>query len=601
MFTQQEIALVRSTVMNLVGCTYADEIQVTEGFGLTVTLEGGKASIAAVDKPALARGYFLLAQALKAGQSALHLHEEKCFESCGPYIDCSRNGVMTAEACKRYIDYTVALGLNLVVLYTEDTYTVPEYPYLGYLRGRYTPEELKEIDDYADALGVELMPNVQTLAHLGQFLQWKPNEYLKDQPTVLMIDEPDSYTFIEAEIRAMRGCLRSKRIHIGMDEAHGVGLGQYYDKHGPSNRFEMLSRHLDKVVAICKKYDFHPIMWSDMFFRLGSKTNEYYDMDADIPQSVIDSLPDVDLCYWDYYHTDAAMYEHMLSQHEKMNANTAFAGGIWTWSGFLPHVNLTRNSMTPALKACAKHKVRTVMATMWGDDGTEIDYFLALSQLPIFSEYCWRGEACSDAIIAEVGEFLTGLPKNAYEAFSLLYPGDADVRTGKGLMYCDLLYPMMERDEKMEDCLPRFEKARQMLAPYQDNTQCIYADQIFAICEEKAKILRDTRAKYLAGDKAYLADLANSRLPALLGMYENMVKLHRAQWEASYKRNGWEVIALRYGAVVGRLKDVQYAIERYVKGELSTLCELDEEPLNCRRKAGMQFYNVFVSPTFSLL
>jgi len=33
-------------------------------------------------------------------------------------------------------------------------------------------EELKEIDDYAASLGVKLVPCIQTLAHLAQFLQW---------------------------------------------------------------------------------------------------------------------------------------------------------------------------------------------------------------------------------------------------------------------------------------------------------------------------------------------------------------------------------------------------------------------------------------------
>ena len=87
----------------------------------------------------------------------------------------------------------------------------------------------------------------------------------------------------------MRTCMKTNRIHIGMDEAHGVGLGQYLFKNGTTDRHALLCRHLEKVVAICEKHGFRPIMWSDMFFRLGSKTNEYYDLEADVPQHVIDS------------------------------------------------------------------------------------------------------------------------------------------------------------------------------------------------------------------------------------------------------------------------------------------------------------------------
>ena len=38
--------------------------------------------------------------------------------------------------------------------------------------------------------------------------------------------------------------LRSKRIHIGMDEAHRLGRGRYRDKHGERNRADILLEHL---------------------------------------------------------------------------------------------------------------------------------------------------------------------------------------------------------------------------------------------------------------------------------------------------------------------------------------------------------------------
>ena len=34
---------------------------------------------------------------------------------------------------------------------------------------------------------------------------------------------------------------------------------------------------------------------------LGSKRNDYYDTEAVVPQRVIDEIPPVALCYWDYY------------------------------------------------------------------------------------------------------------------------------------------------------------------------------------------------------------------------------------------------------------------------------------------------------------
>ena len=56
------------------------------------------------------------------------------------------------------------------------------------------------------------------------------------------------------------------------------------------------------------------------------------------------------------------------------------------------------------------------------------------------------------------------------------------------------------------------------------------------------------------------------------------------------KRNGWEVLALRYGAVIGRLEDAADALIRYADGKLDTLCELDETPLDPSR-GGQTFLN----------
>ena len=600
MFTQQDIQRIQATVFDLVDCPWQGEVTVSCGAGLTVQVEDGRADIQAESLAALARGFFRMAQELDEDKEAFSFHEEKQFDTCGAFLDFSRNGVMTVDACKKYINYLAALGMNLLVVYTEDTFEVPEYRYMGYLRGKLTQAEWREIDDYAALMGIELVPCIQTLGHLGNFLQWPEHAPLKDRPEVLLCDDEKVDAFLEAEIRAMRQSVRGKRLHIGMDEAHGVGLGNYYLRHGAVDRFELLSRHLNKVVALCKKYGFEPMMWSDMFFRLGSRKNEYYDKEADIPQSVIDQLPDVGMVYWDYYHTDESWYEHMISQHEKMSPNTIFAGGVWTWSGFLPQVDYTYATMEPGLKVAADHKVRTVMATMWGDDGQECSHLLALSQLPIFSEFCWRPEQCDRALVKKTGAFLSGLPEEVYQAFSLFYPGPEDKRPGKQMIWCDLLYPLGPQGEALQGVIDRSRKALDILSNYQDDLRCSYAYAIFDLCLRKGLLMQEIRSRYLAGDKAWMRQMAQEDIPALMEAYRFLREEHRAMWEHDYKRNGWEVIALRYGSVIGRLEDVQEAVLRWCEGDLESLCELDEEPLPNDRLWGSAYYHVDVAPVNTL-
>lgn len=588
----------RQRMFALAGCDWAGEVCFKEGEELSLLMDGERLTVEAPDISAAARGLFLAACALRDGRNVPELHQRRHIASCGMMLDMSRGGVMTVEAVKGMIDAHVALGLNLMMLYTEDTYTVPEAPYLGYLRGRYTEKELREMDDYAAESGVELVPCVQTLAHLEQFLQWDVNRDIKDNDCVLMIDEPKTYAWIRAALTALRRCFRTNRIHIGMDEAHGVGLGEYYQKHGAVNRFELLNRHLNRVVDICKELGFKPIMWSDMFYRLGSKNNDYYDTDAVVPESAIAQIPDVALCYWDYYHTDEQFYAGMMEGHRQMGKEVVFAGGIWTWSGILPHVRKTNATMYPALRACLKAGIGTVLATSWGDDGCETDYRLALNQLPIYSEHVWMGEDCTRAAVERMGERLTGLSEACFNAMGAFYADDDDRRPGKGLFYCDPLYPLTEGLWDLTGYREGLEEGVKTLERHLDDSRCEYAWLAMRIALEKLNWVNELRPAYLRGDKAVVLTMANEKLPAMRELYVKMMSVWREQWESGRKRNGWETICARLGAVIARLDDVQRILLRWADGTIERVEELDETPLPASRLCGRQDYHTMSFPQF---
>ena len=582
----------------LAGCDWAGEVCLKDGDELSLSLDDGRLTVEAPDLSAAGRGLFLAACALRDGGDVPKLHQKRHIASCGMMLDMSRGGVMKVEAVKRMIDAHAALGLNMMMLYTEDTYTVPEAPYLGYLRGRYTEKELREMDDYAADSGVELVPCVQTLAHLEQFLQWDVNREIKDNDCVLMIDEPKTYEWIRAALTTLRRCFRTNRIHIGMDEAHGVGLGEYYQKHGAVNRFELLNRHLNRVVDICKELGFKPIMWSDMFYRLGSKINDYYDPEAVVPESAIAEIPDVALCYWDYYHTDEKFYADMLEGHRRMGKEVVFAGGIWTWAGILPHVRKTNATSYPALRACLKAGIGTVLATSWGDDGAETDFRLALNQLPIYSEHVWLGEACTRAEVEEMGERLTGLSKACYNAMGAFYADDEDHRPGKGLFYCDPLYPLTEGMWDLTGYREGLEEGIKTLEPHLDDPRCEYAWLALRIALNKLEWVTALRPAYIRGDKTAVLAMADEKLPTMRGLYMRMTTVWREQWEDGRKRNGWETICARLGAVIARLDDTQRILTRWAEGKIEFIEELDETPLSARRLYGRQDYHAMSFPQF---
>jgi len=124
------------------------------------------------------------------------------------------------------------MGLNLLMLYTEDTYEVPGLPYFGYLRGATAMTSCGSCDDYAHRLGIEMIPCIQALAHIEHYLKWEVARELRDTRDVLPHRQPGDLRVPDRLIAAASRPYRSKRIHLGLDEAHGMGRGVYLDRHG---------------------------------------------------------------------------------------------------------------------------------------------------------------------------------------------------------------------------------------------------------------------------------------------------------------------------------------------------------------------------------
>ena len=242
------------------------------------------------------------------------------------------------------------------------------------MRGRYTQKELSDVVDYCESIGIEVIPCIQTLAHLNQIFRWKKYQKIKDTRDILLVGDEETYELIDRMFSSLRKSFKSKYIHVGMDEAHNLGLGKYLEKNGLRNRFDILSEHLAKVIEIAKKYDFTPIMWSDMFFRLANK-GAYYTLEDTITDEIVSKCPDgIELVLWDYYHNTKNYFDNMIDQHKKFGRDVWFAGGFWSWNGFTPFNEWSIDSMQVAMTACAEKDIENVFFTMWGDDGKECSF-----------------------------------------------------------------------------------------------------------------------------------------------------------------------------------------------------------------------------------
>ena len=203
------------------------------------------------------------------------MEQQMKFRRLGTMVDCSRNSVMRPETVMRWIDLTSDLGYNTVSLYIEDTYEIADNPYFGHLRGRYSFGEMKAIGDYARTKGVEVIPCIQTLAHLNAIFHWPEYRKIQDVEAIMLVGDERVYTLIDRMFDSLKQSLNCTTVNIGMDEAWLLGRGNYLTQNGLVNRFDILLGHLNRVSEIARKYDFHLLMWADMFFRI-INNGDYY-------------------------------------------------------------------------------------------------------------------------------------------------------------------------------------------------------------------------------------------------------------------------------------------------------------------------------------
>jgi hypothetical protein len=517
------------------------------------------------------------------------------YRTLGVMIDMSRNAVMSLDGLKRFLPLLKKMGYNCVMLYTEDTYEVDNEPYFGYMRGRYTKEEMKEIDAFAASLGISVIPCIQTLAHLNAIFRWK--KFPNDCDDILLTDDERTYELIENMLSTLSECFTSRKIHIGMDEANMLGRGRHLDKHGYETVNAIMKRHLERICKIAKKYDYELMVWSDMFFRPWNN-GKYVIPKKEIPKEVIDSLPSsVIPVYWDYYQSKISVYDDMLENHKQLSDKTWFAGGAWSWLGFVPFNQFTLKTMIPALHACKEHQIKDIIFTMWGDDGAECSHFSQLPSLFYLAEYA-RGNTDEASIKAKFKKFCgidfdefmqIDCPNNIIEHHGM------PANPSKYMLYSDCFNDYLDYTvtEGAGEKYKEYAKALHETARKSLKYRYVFdtAAKLCEVLEIKYELGLRTRKAYEAGDKTELKRLAENEYTEVKKRLSIFIRAFEKQWMRDNKPHGFDVQEMRLGALLYRIDSCRRRILSYANGKIDRIEELDENLLPYKKKNSIFQFN----------
>ena len=550
---------------------------------VSVTIDGLEATIT-YDKPFhAARGLgVLLSGLVRDGEAYI---EKTQLDKFGIMLDCSRNAVMTLEHLKKWMCQLALLGYNTLYLYTEDTYELPGEEYFGYLRGRYTAEELKKIDAYARQLNIEVLGCIQTLGHLANVLKWPAYKDVKDTNEVMMVDEEATYDLIDKMLTQFSACLKTRRIHIGMDEAHDLGRGVFLDKYGYKNSFELFSRHLTRVVEICKSHGLEPMIWSDMYFRLGTPTENYYDAQTVIPEEIKQSIPaDVQFVHWDYYHNTEEFYLDWIDRHRDLGKEPIMASGIWTWFRWWYDDKKASQVAIPCIKACRTTGLKELFITLWGNNGAYCEYDSVLAGLAMCSEHVFN-ENITQGRLKKRFKAICGIEYQtvlvACDINHLVQQGDDTIDL---LMWDDpiLLTTWKEinrKDPKQWETTGKLaDDLVKKLAQYKGITTPVDMDHAYrlAVCFQQRFTFTFALSKAFCQKNTKGLKSVQKQLPQVTDSIDELLVSIKRQWLGRNKSYGLGVLQQRLAGIKHRYGELDLQLTDYIAGKADALTEFSE-------------------------
>ncbi len=515
--------------------------------------------------------YMALARAIGMKEGVQKI--EPKIKNLGVMLDCSRNAVAKPDTLKRFICLMTLAGYTYFQLYTEETYELPGEPYFGYKRGRYTAEELKEVIAFAEIFGMEVVPCIQTLAHLKNLANWKPYFDHMDINDILLVGDERTYDLIRKCLKFCKETFNTKRIHIGTDEAFHLGRGKYVDQYGYRSKHEIYVDHLKRVFEICKEEGMEPEFWADAFY------------DTDVPKEEVQALFDGTQTpiYWDYYKTDVNFHREKMQTLKEYAGKVSYAGGLWKWFGYAPDNHFSDMVHDTAFEAAMDCGVSDILITIWGDNGDECPLFAIIPSLWYAANQLYPCEMDINLILEEVTGYTDEEWRTCDELNYDFQQNGIRCNTPKYALHNDFLIGLLDYHilpnlgEIFGNMIPNYQKLAEKDSPY------AYIFRMYAaLCQ--ALTLKSTyslrlRAAYQAGDQGAMQELVEELKPIredIAAFY----KVYRTLWMTENKGYGFEVMDVRIGGLISRIETVTEVLNDYLAGKTDKIYELEDDSID---------------------
>ncbi|MEM8867930.1 MAG: family 20 glycosylhydrolase, partial [Verrucomicrobiota bacterium] len=290
------------------------------------------------------------------------------FERRGLMLDISRNRVPTMAWLKWLIDRLAILRFNELQLYMEHSFAYSAHETVWKEASPMTAHQIKEIDLYSAARGIELVPNQNSFGHMERWLKHDAYRPLAECPDGFMhpiagwkhagstlYPSEGSAAFIDSLYTELLPNFQATMLHIGGDEPWELGQGRSQQAVAGSGKHAVYLGFLQKLFQLASKHGRQSQFWADIVL-------ERPDLVAALPSDVLPVI-------WGYE------ADSPFNAHCKTVAGAGFGGnfyvapGAGSWNSFSGRLDVAAANIANAADAAASHGAKGILLTAWGDNG----------------------------------------------------------------------------------------------------------------------------------------------------------------------------------------------------------------------------------------
>jgi hypothetical protein len=278
--------------------------------------------------------------------------------------DVSRGLVPTIDYVKRQIRTFAMFKMNMHSLYMEHTFASESNPLYAPEEGSFTPEELREIVDYAKKYHIEIVPEQQTFGHLHKVIKFEKYNALAEVPygDVITPQEENSYKFVADLYKEIDQIFPSKFFHIGADETFELGQGRSREEAKEKGVGKVYFNYINRVQDILKPYNRRLMMWGDIALN-------HPELIGEIPKEMI-------VMNWAYGVRDS--YVSRIEPFKKAGLEQFVCPSVWNFNLIFPNNEFAAVNIRNFVRDGQQAGAIGVMNTNWDDDGEtlfEMDWY----------------------------------------------------------------------------------------------------------------------------------------------------------------------------------------------------------------------------------